>query len=66
MKRQPEVTYSMRTILVDWLVDVSEEFKLHTETLFRAVLYVDRFLSSMAVTQAKLQLVGISAMFIAA
>lgn len=66
MKRQPDVTYSMRTILVDWLVEVGEEYKLHNETLFMAVSFLDRFLSSMAVARAKLQLLGTSAMFIAA
>ncbi|KAL1130308.1 hypothetical protein AAG570_013246 [Ranatra chinensis] len=65
MRRQPDVTYSMRAILVDWLVEVGEEYKLHNETLFMAVSYIDRFLSIMAVVRAKLQLLGTSAMFIA-
>lgn len=66
MKRQPDVTYAMRTILVDWLVEVGEEYRLHNETLFMAVSLIDRFLSSMAVVRTKLQLLGTSAMFIAA
>ncbi|KAJ8675671.1 hypothetical protein QAD02_011457 [Eretmocerus hayati] len=66
MKKQPDITYSMRTILVDWLVEVSEEYRLHTETLYLAVSYIDRFLSYMSVVRAKLQLVGTAAMFIAA
>ena len=33
---------SMRQILVDWLVEVSEEYKLQTETLYLAVSYIDR------------------------
>ncbi|BES96738.1 cyclin a [Nesidiocoris tenuis] len=66
MKRQPDITYNMRTILVDWLVEVGEEYKLSHQTLFLAVSYVDRFLSSMAVVRGKLQLLGASAMFIAA
>ncbi|XP_055378915.1 G2/mitotic-specific cyclin-A [Condylostylus longicornis] len=66
MKRQADINYTMRTILVDWLVEVSEEYKLNTETLFLAISYIDRFLSCMCVVRAKLQLLGTAAMFIAA
>ncbi|XP_052793295.1 G2/mitotic-specific cyclin-A-like [Mya arenaria] len=66
MKRQQDITSSMRSILVDWLVEVSEEYKLHRETLFLAVNYVDRFLSKISVLRGKLQLVGAASMFLAA
>ncbi|XP_076227714.1 cyclin A isoform X2 [Nomia melanderi] len=66
MKKQPDITYSMRSILVDWLVEVAEEYRLQTETLYLAVSYIDRFLSYMSVVRTKLQLVGTAAMFIAA
>lgn len=65
MHRQPDVTYSMRTVLVDWLVEVAEEYRLHTETLYLAVSFIDRFLSVMSVVRGKLQLLGTAAMFIA-
>ncbi|XP_055907252.1 G2/mitotic-specific cyclin-A [Eupeodes corollae] len=65
MKRQPDINNSMRTILVDWLVEVAEEYKLDTETLYLAVSYIDRFLSQMSVVRGKLQLVGTAAMYIA-
>lgn len=65
MKKQNDITYNMRTILVDWLVEVTEEYKMHTETLYLAVNFIDRFLSYMSVVRAKLQLVGTAAMFIA-
>lgn len=65
MKKQPDINDSMRSILVDWLVEVSEEYRLQTETLYLAVNYIDRFLSYMSVVRAKLQLVGTAAMFIA-
>lgn len=54
-----------RLILVDWLVEVAEEYKMKRETLCLAVNYVDRFLSVMSVFRSKLQLVGAAAMFIA-
>lgn len=66
MRRQPEVNYSMRVILVDWLIEVQEEYKMKTETLYLAVSFIDRFLSLMSVVSGKLQLLGTSAMFIAA
>lgn len=66
MKKQPDINQSMRTILVDWLVEVCEEYRLQSETLFLAVSYIDRFLSFMSVVRGKLQLVGTAAMFIAA
>ncbi|KAM3866633.1 cyclin-A2 [Diretmus argenteus] len=65
MKKQPDITNSMRAILVDWLVEVGEEYKLHNETLYLAVNYIDRFLSSMSVLRGKLQLVGTAAMLLA-
>ncbi|XP_037933479.1 G2/mitotic-specific cyclin-A [Teleopsis dalmanni] len=66
MKRQTDINHSMRTILVDWLVEVSEEYNLDTETLYLSVSYIDRFLSQMSVVRSKLQLVGTAAMYIAA
>ncbi|KAK7922192.1 hypothetical protein WMY93_009094 [Mugilogobius chulae] len=65
MKKQPDITTSMRSILVDWLVEVGEEYKLQNETLYLAVNYIDRFLSSMSVLRGKLQLVGTAAMLLA-
>lgn len=65
MVKQPDINHSMRTILVDWLVEVCEEYRLQSETLRLAVSYIDRFLSTMSVVRAKLQLVGTAAMFIA-
>ncbi|KAL3267479.1 hypothetical protein HHI36_011602 [Cryptolaemus montrouzieri] len=66
MRKQPDINHNMRTILVDWLVEVAEEYKLQSETLYLAVNFIDRFLSYMSVVRAKLQLVGTAAMYIAA
>jgi cyclin A len=66
MRKQTEITYNMRSILVDWMVEVAEEYKLERETLCLSISFVDRFLSLMAVARNKLQLVGTAAMFIAA
>lgn len=65
MEHQDDLEWKMRGILVDWLIEVHMRFRLLPETLFLAVNIVDRFLSSKAVPLDKLQLVGITAMFIA-
>ena len=42
MKKQPDITEGMRSILVDWLVEVAEEFKLDQQTLHMSISIVDR------------------------
>ncbi|VFQ99070.1 unnamed protein product [Cuscuta campestris] len=64
-KVQSDVSANMRGILVDWLVEVVEEYKLLPETLYLSVNYIDRFLSVSHVSRHKLQLLGVSAMLIA-
>lgn len=64
-KVQKDVTPSMRGVLVDWLVEVAEEYKLGSETLYLTVSHIDRFLSLKTVNKQRLQLVGVSAMLIA-
>ena len=63
---QHAVTAEMRGILVDWLVEVAEEYKLCSETLYLTVHYVDRFLSTVPVLKSQLQLVGVAAALLAA
>ena len=63
---QPHLTSQMRSILVDWLVEVAEEYKLHDATLFLGVNLVDRCLACFEVTRSKLQLVGCGCMLVAA
>lgn len=63
---QGDLTASMRAILVDWLVEVAEEYTLAPQTLFLAVGFIDRFLSQQQIDRGKLQLVGITAMLLAA
>ncbi|CAL4929722.1 unnamed protein product [Urochloa decumbens] len=65
-KIQKHISPKMRAVLVDWLVEVADEFKLKAETLCLAVSYVDRFLTVNVVTRDKLQLLGVTALLIAA
>lgn len=43
---QTDVNPSMRSILVDWLIEVAEEYRLSSETLFICVSVVDIFIAS--------------------
>lgn len=43
MRFQKEINPNMRAILVDWLVEVAEEYKLSSETLYLGVCYLDRY-----------------------
>mmetsp|Transcript_26107 Transcript_26107/g.18555 ORF Transcript_26107/g.18555 Transcript_26107/m.18555 type:complete len:89 (+) Transcript_26107:2126-2392(+) len=52
----------MRTILIDWLVDVAVHFEVKCETLHLSIHLIDRYLSNVNVEKVKLQLVGISCM----
>jgi len=42
MTTQADINFKMRSILIDWMVEVTEEYKLHDETLFLAVSFIDR------------------------
>ncbi|KAG2306018.1 hypothetical protein Bca52824_025766 [Brassica carinata] len=61
---QPNINATMRTILIDWLVEVAEEFSLSPETLYLAVNCLDRYLSGNVITKANLQLLGVSCLMI--
>merc|ERR1719191_187164 len=60
----------MRSVLVDWLIGVHLQFHLLQETLYTTVAIIDRYLQVEvgrgSVSRAKLQLVGVAAMLIAA
>lgn len=66
MEFQTELKWNMRSILIDWLVQVHSRFNLLPETLFLTVNYIDRFLSKRKVSLSRFQLVGAVALFIAA
>ncbi|ONH99254.1 hypothetical protein PRUPE_6G021300 [Prunus persica] len=65
MESQPEINPKMRSILIDWLVEVHRKFELMPETFYLTVNIIDRYLSMKIVSRRELQLVGISSMVIA-
>ncbi|KAH7033213.1 cyclin-like protein [Microdochium trichocladiopsis] len=66
MDTQTEIQWSMRSVLMDWVIQVHTRFGLLPETLFLTVNYIDRFLTAKIVSLGKLQLVGATALFLAA
>lgn len=67
MSRHPHLQPRMRSILLNWLSEVSEVYQLHRETYYLALDYFDRYLSVQnEVGKQQLQLVGITCLFIAA
>ncbi|KAM6253418.1 G2/mitotic-specific cyclin-B3 isoform 2-T2 [Porphyrio hochstetteri] len=65
MAKQPDITGDMRAILVDWMVEVQENFELNHETLYLAVKLVDHYLVEVVSMRDKLQLLGSTAILIA-
>lgn len=65
MEGQTEIAWDMRKTLVDWLLQVHLRYHMLPETLWIAINIVDRFLSRRVVSLVKLQLVGVTAMFVA-
>lgn len=65
-QRHPTLQPQMRAILLDWLIEVCEVYKLHRETYYLAMDYIDRYLSIRHdVPKNQLQLIGITCLFIA-
>ena len=68
LRKQKEVSTDMRTILIDWLIEVSYSSNSNyysPDVLPLATNYIDRFLSKMGVPKSKLQLLGIVCLMLA-
>lgn len=64
MELQPHINSRMRAILVDWLLDVHQKFRMVPETLYLTINIIDRFLSKAEITRDRLQLVGVTALLL--
>lgn len=66
LANQMDVTPKMRTVLLDWINEVHNQFSLELETYQMTVSMIDRFLQSTSNTARRfLQLVGVTALFMA-
>ncbi|KAI5148716.1 G2/mitotic-specific cyclin 2 [Enteropsectra breve] len=64
--REVDVTWEMRSLLIDWLISCHEKLKLSDDSLHMCIFLIDRFLSARNLSPSKLQMVGITALVIAA
>ena len=59
VSQNPALQPRMRAILMDWMIEVSEVYRLHRETFYLAVDFIDRYLSATRNMQkTRLQLIG--------
>ena len=65
MKFQTNINDKMRGILINWIVEVHSFFKFVPETLYLTVNIIDRFLLFEIIHRDKLQLIGVTALWIA-
>lgn len=65
MDFQNDIDTEKRSILINWLVEVADEYELESETLFICTNTIDRFLSKMSIPTSNFQLLGVAAMFMA-
>ncbi|XP_060861553.1 G2/mitotic-specific cyclin-B [Metopolophium dirhodum] len=59
------ITSSNRSVVVDWLVEVQQEFQIMQESLYTAVGILDRYLQeNQSVARNKLQLIGATSLLL--
>ncbi|CAG9318909.1 unnamed protein product [Blepharisma stoltei] len=65
LSMQTQLNSEMRGILLDWLMEVSGEYRFKRETYYLAMSYVDRYLLQKQVEKDVFQLIGLAALAIA-
>lgn len=65
LKEQPHLNKHMRSLLVDWMVEVQQQLEFNHEVLYLSVKLLDLYLNKRVINKEKLQLLGGAAMFIA-
>ena len=61
---QKEINQSMRSILIDWLIDIHNKFNFKQETLYMTIYIMDSYLSQKIIERKRFQLLGITALLI--
>jgi hypothetical protein len=65
-ERQPMLNWKMRALLLDWMMEVSAEFKLRRETFYLGVNYLDRYVLKVPhIHKRDYQLIGTAALYLA-
>lgn len=67
LSKHPSLSPKVRAILLDWLIEVCEVYRLHRETFHLAADFFDRYMSKTnEIPKTKLQLIGVTCLFISA
>lgn len=66
MDQQSEINNKMRAIVVNWIIEVHNRFKLLPDTLFLSVIIFDRYMSLVHnIKKKRLQLIGVTSLLLA-
>ena len=65
MNNQEQINKEMRSILINWLIEVQDKFNYTEQTLFLTISLIDRYSSFKKILRSEYQLVGIACLFIA-
>ncbi len=66
MDNQTEINNRMRAIVVNWMIEVHDRFKLLPDTLYLSVIIFDRYMSIIKnIKKERLQLIGVTSLLIA-
>ena len=64
--KQRHINWKMRALLLDWMIEVTSEFKLHRETFYLALNYLDRYIGKVYhIEKRNYQLIGTAALYLA-
>ena len=61
---QHEINQKMRSILIDWLLDVHHKFNFKQETFYTTIYIIDTFLSKKFIQRKRFQLLGVTSLLI--
>lgn len=65
-ENQTEIKPALRAILFDWILELSEQFKLQRETFYRTMYYLDKYMMIQpCIKRDNFQLLGMSCLWIA-
>lgn len=62
MQSQHKITETIRSTLVDWMIQIHYNFKLLPESLFLTINIIDRYMSKHQIQKREVQLIGIAAL----
>ena len=65
MEQQYDIKQIMRSILIDWLIQVHYHLRFKEETLYQTIWIIDTYLSLAQISRNKFQLLGVASLFIA-